>query len=109
MQYVGVHSYFHRFLLSLRYGSKGNESGCSGLRAYYLVKHEKKKKRRRGQIQHGNTVTLFQLLHIAAPISVERVQNQNCELPGLAGEKAEAPCGSNEVLTPTSLYYVIML
>ncbi len=67
------------------------------------------KKRRPGRIQHSNTVPLFQLLHIAVPIRAEQVQNQNWELPGLEREKAEAPGGSNEVLTPTLLYYVIML
>lgn len=67
------------------------------------------KKHKQDHIQHGDTVPLFQLLHIAAPISVEQVQNQNWELPGLEREKAEAPGGSNEVLTPTLLYYVIML
>lgn len=67
------------------------------------------KKHTPGHIQPSNAGPLFQLLHIAAPIRVEQVQNQNCELPDLGREKAEAPGGSNEVLTPTLLYYVIML
>lgn len=67
------------------------------------------KKHKVGHIEPSNTGPLFQLHHIAAPIRVELVQNQNWELPGLEREKAEAPGGSNEVLTPTLLYYVIML
>lgn len=78
----------------------------SGLRAYYRVKREETQA---GHIQPSNTVPLFQLLHIAAPIRVEHIQNQSWELPGLGREKAEAPGGSNEVLTLTLLYYVIML
>lgn len=67
------------------------------------------KKHTPGRSQPSNTGPLFQLLHIAAPIRVEQVQNQNWELPDFRREKAEAPGGSNEVLTPTLLYYVIML
>lgn len=82
--------------------------GWCGL-VWELITGLSAKKRRPGHIQPSNTVPLFQLLHIAAPIRVEQVQNQNWELPGWGREKAEAPGGSNEVLTPTLLYYVIML
>lgn len=55
----------------------------SGLRAYYRLSA---KKRKQGHIQHSNTVPLSQLLHIAAPIRVEQIQNQNWELPVLERE-----------------------
>lgn len=51
-----------------------------------LITELSTKKRKLGHIQYGNTVPLFQLLHIAAPIRVEQVQNQNWELPGLERE-----------------------
>lgn len=53
--------------------------------------------------------TFPQLLYIRTPITIEHVSNQNCEQPVLEGAKVEAQGGSNEVLTPTLLYYVIML